>query len=70
MLDAAFQEKVATLYASYNEVIRPLISEIEARQESFPTPLFNETSHAQIFSNKRMIIGEFHVAIKKQIIDT
>lgn len=42
MLDAAFQEKVATLYASYNEVIRPLISEIEARQESFPTPLFNE----------------------------
>jgi len=50
LLDASFQEKVATMYTSYNEVIRPLISEIEARQESFPTPLFNETSHDQFFS--------------------
>jgi len=36
------QEKVEALYDSYNRVIRPLISEIEAREESFPTPLFNE----------------------------
>jgi len=27
--------------------------------------LGDETSHEKVFSNRRMIIGEFHVAIKK-----
>ncbi|MFZ4796194.1 MAG: hypothetical protein ACOYMA_01785 [Bacteroidia bacterium] len=42
MLASDQQEKIAALYTNYNEVIRPLISEIEARQEVFPAPLFNE----------------------------
>lgn len=29
-------------YKTYNEVIKPLIAEIEARFEEFPLPLFNE----------------------------
>ena len=32
--------------------------------------LGDETSHEKVFSNRGMIIGEFHVAIKKQIINT
>ena len=42
MLTPTHQKKIAALYTNYNEVIRPLISEIEARQEVFPAPLFNE----------------------------
>lgn len=42
MLSQEYQEKVEVLYESYNTVIRPLISEIEAREEKFPAPLFNE----------------------------
>ena len=30
------------LYKSYNEVIKPLVAEIEARGQEFPLPLFNE----------------------------
>ncbi len=30
------------LYKSYNEVIKPLIADIEARSQQFPLPLFNE----------------------------
>lgn len=33
---------VKPLYKSYNEVIKPLIAEIEARGQTFPLPLFNE----------------------------
>jgi copper chaperone CopZ len=29
----------------------------------------DETSHENYFSHRRMIIGEFHLAIKKQIIN-
>ncbi len=41
-VDTYPSKKIASLYTNYNEVIRPLISEIEARQEVFPAPLFNE----------------------------
>jgi len=30
----------------------------------------DETSHENYFSHRRMIIGEFHVAIKQRIINT
>lgn len=42
MLQPEQHEKITSLYTFYNEVIRPLISEIEARKEVFPAPLFNE----------------------------
>ena len=32
--------------------------------------LLDETSHDQFYSHKQMIIGEYYVAIKKQIINT
>ena len=35
-------EKLIPLYATYNEVIKPLIAEIEARFEAFPISIFNE----------------------------
>jgi hypothetical protein len=41
-MDAQFNEQVALLYRTYNEVIKPLIAEIEVRYEKFPTPIFNE----------------------------
>lgn len=34
--------KISELYTSYNEVIKPLIAEIESRFEHFPLPMFNE----------------------------
>lgn len=40
MLD--FQTSVAELYKVYNEVIKPLIADYEAREQRFPTPIFNE----------------------------
>jgi len=36
------QSRITDLYIHYNAIIRPLISEIEARFEDFPAPLFNE----------------------------
>jgi hypothetical protein len=41
-MNAEFFEKLTPLYTTYNEVIKPLVAEIEARFESFPTSLFNE----------------------------
>lgn len=37
-----FLKRLAPLYNRYNEVIKPLIAEIEVRFESFPTSIFNE----------------------------
>ena len=37
-----FLNKLTPLYEMYNEVIKPLIVEIEVRFEEFPTPIFNE----------------------------
>lgn len=33
---------VSPLYVEYNQVIKPLIAELEAREETSPQPLFNE----------------------------
>ena len=33
---------LAPLYSSYNNIIKPLIAEIEVRHEHFPTAIFNE----------------------------
>lgn len=33
---------LTSLYKTYNEVIKPLIAEIEVRYEKFPAPIFNE----------------------------
>lgn len=35
-------ERLAPLYQNYNNIIKPLIAEIEVRFESFPTSIFNE----------------------------
>lgn len=35
-------EQISSLYNTYNEVIKPLIALYEAREEQFPTPVFNE----------------------------
>lgn len=37
-----FFERLTPLYNKYNNVIKPLIAEIEVRFESFPTSIFNE----------------------------
>lgn len=37
-----FFERLTPLYNKYNDVIKPLIAEIEVRFESFPTSIFNE----------------------------
>lgn len=37
-----FFERLTPLYSKYNNVIKPLIAEIEVRFESFPTSIFNE----------------------------
>lgn len=39
---ASFFSKLSPLYQTYNEVIKPLIAEIEVRFESFPTSIYNE----------------------------
>ena len=41
MLDT-FHSSLQELYKTYNEVIKPLIADYEAREEKFPTPIFNE----------------------------
>ena len=41
-MDAPFANQTTLLYQTYNEVIKPLIAEIEVRYEKFPTPIFNE----------------------------
>lgn len=35
-------KRIVGLYKDYNNVIKPLIAEVEARTEQFPLPLFNE----------------------------
>lgn len=42
MMNPLFEAKSNELFAQYNEVIKPLIAEIEARSETMPQPLFNE----------------------------
>jgi len=41
-MNSQFATQVTLLYQTYNEVIKPLIAEIEVRYEKFPTPIFNE----------------------------
>jgi hypothetical protein len=41
-MDTQFTAQITLLYQTYNEVIKPLIAEIEVRYEQFPTPVFNE----------------------------
>ena len=36
------EKRIVGLYKDYNNVIKPLIAEVEARTEQFPLPLFNE----------------------------
>lgn len=36
------QNKITTLYNQYNTIIKPLMAEIEAREERMPLPIFNE----------------------------
>lgn len=37
-----FHTIISPLYVEYNEVIKPLIAELEAREEASPQPIFNE----------------------------
>lgn len=37
-----FHAIIRPLYVEYNEVIKPLIAELEAREEASPQPIFNE----------------------------
>lgn len=39
---SSLHEKIAPLYKVYNEVVKPLIAEIEVRFEAFPTSVYNE----------------------------
>jgi len=41
-MDAQYSSQITLLYRTYNDVIKPLIAEIEIRYEKFPTPVFNE----------------------------
>ena len=41
-MSALFETESAKLFNQYNQVIKPLIAEIEARGEVMPQPLFNE----------------------------
>ena len=41
-MNSLFEEKSTELFSQYNQVIKPLIAEIEARSEKMPQPLFNE----------------------------
>ena len=41
-MDSQYTAQITLLYRTYNEVIKPLIAEIEVRYEKFPTPIFNE----------------------------
>lgn len=41
-MNPLFEAKSTELFNQYNQVIKPLIAEIEARSETMPQPLFNE----------------------------
>ena len=41
-MNSQFTPQLTLLYQTYNEIIKPLIAEIEVRYEQFPTPIFNE----------------------------
>lgn len=41
-MNPLFEVKSTELFNQYNQVIKPLIAEIEARSEAMPQPLFNE----------------------------
>lgn len=42
MTPEKFHASLSELYTSYNEVIKPLIADYEAREQKFPLPVFNE----------------------------
>ncbi len=42
MINPLFEARSNELFSQYNQVIKPLIAEIEARSETMPQPLFNE----------------------------
>lgn len=42
MMNPLFEAKSTELFNQYNQIIKPLIAEIEARSETMPQPLFNE----------------------------
>ena len=42
MQPKVFHSKLANIYHNYNETIKPLIADIEARYQEFPDSLFNE----------------------------
>ncbi len=67
MLTPEQLEKIAALYVNYNEVIRPLISEIEARQEIFPAPLFNEIRAFNDHIARCYLSGKKEVQINEEI---
>jgi len=41
-MESQFTDKIKLFYNAYNDVIKPLIAEIEVRFEKFPIPVFNE----------------------------
>jgi len=42
MEEKIFHKKLSELYTCYNTVIKPLIADIESKQQEFPDSLFNE----------------------------
>lgn len=42
MEESFLHKSLKPLYKSYNEAIKPLVADIEARSQQFPLPLFNE----------------------------
>jgi hypothetical protein len=42
MQEDVFHKKLSLIYRGYNETIKPLIADIEARYQKFPDSLFNE----------------------------
>ena len=55
---------------SFVQKSHKIIRQIEKNPYQLKSYRFTETSYDQYFQHKRMIIGEFHVAIKKQIINS
>ena len=59
--------QITALYQTYNEVIKPLIAEIEVRYEKFPTPIFNEIRAFNDHIARCHRVGISNLDIEKEI---
>jgi len=63
-MDSQYSFQITSFYRTYNEVIKPLIAEIEIRYEKFPSPVFNEIRAFEV-QDKEKSLKEYEFVYNK-----